>query len=108
MIGPTAGWMVGVGSAHLGLDADDLHVRQPALDRDGHPLASPPPPTGTIIAAQVVDVLGQLESERCLPGDDGGVVERVDERHAGLVGAGVCGRQRRPHRSSPPCSTEAP
>ena len=47
---------------------------------------SPPPPTGTKIAADVAELVAQdLVGDRALAGDDQRIVERVHERQAGLA-----------------------
>ena len=76
----------GVGSARRGLHADHPHVGHERLDGDGDAARQPAPAERHDDARQVVEVLDQLESERALSGDDGGVVERVAERPAVLGG----------------------
>ena len=71
------------------------------------PLASPPPPSGTIDAGEVVEVLDQLESERALAGDDGRVVERVAERPA-VLGRRLLAAAIASSSVAPPSSTVAP
>ena len=48
------------------------------------PPISPPPPTGTSTASSVGHLLGQLEADRALAGDDTGVVEGMDEDEPAL------------------------
>ena len=50
------------------------------------PAASPPPPIGTRTAARSGSVLGDLEPDRALAGDDPVVVVRRDDRQAALRG----------------------
>ena len=49
------------------------------------PDSSPPPPTGAITMSRSGHVVEQLERGRALPGDDARVVERMDQRRAGLA-----------------------
>ena len=48
------------------------------------PEASPPPPIGTTSCLELADLLGDLEPERPLAGDDDRVLERMDEGGARL------------------------
>src|SRR5439155_26531527 len=68
----------------LDLDADHADLRPRRLDRDRDPGGQPAAADGDHDPAQIRDVLEQLEPERPLAGDDVGIVERVDEAHAGL------------------------
>jgi hypothetical protein len=75
------------------LDADHLDVRLGALDRDRHAGAQPAAADGHDDLGQVRHVLEQFEAERALTGDDVGIVERVHEREAALLGPGPRGRE---------------
>ena len=57
-----------------------------ALMAAATPLARPPPPTGTTTAATSRQVLGDLEADRALPGDDPVVVVRRDDGEAAFRG----------------------
>ena len=48
------------------------------------PEASPPPPIGMTTVPKPRQLLGELEPDRALAGDHPLVLERVDERRAGL------------------------
>ena len=73
--------------ARLDLDADHLDRRPGGLHRDRHAAHEPAAADRDDDPREVVDVLQQLEPERPLARDDVGVVERVHEGHARLLGA---------------------
>ena len=72
------------GSAGLDLDADDLHLRALRPDRDRDPADQAASTDGHHDAREVRHLAQQLQPDPALPGDHIGIVERVDELHAGL------------------------
>ena len=75
---------VAVRRAGLDLDADDAHLGPRLLDDAGDPADQPAAAEGDDHRGEVRDVLEQLQAQRRLAGDHVRVVERMDERGAGL------------------------
>ena len=106
--GPVGERAADVRRADRGLDADDPDVGQQRLHGDRHAGGESAAAERHDDARQVGEVVDELQAERALAGDHGGVVERVAERHAALAGP-LRGRRR--HASSseaPPSTTSAP
>ena len=98
-----------VGRGLLGLHADHPHVGPHGLaPRSRCPASSPPPPVPTTIVRDVRALLEDLQADRALPGDDVGVVERVDQDRPGLARRTRAPRPGSRRWCGPSCSTCAP
>ena len=70
----------------LGLHADDRRSGRSAFAAVAMPAIRPPPPIGDDERVDLRLLGEHLERDRALAGDDGEVVERMDEREAALGG----------------------
>ena len=81
--------------ARRGLDADDADLGPQCVERDRDPCREPAAADGDHHGRRPVgELLGELEPERPLAGDDARVLEGVHERGSGLLRAGECERGR--------------
>ena len=83
--GPAGGQRGRVRRGALGLHADHPDVGRQRLDRDRDAGEQPAAAGADDDGAHVRALLEDLQADRALPGDDVGVVERVDEHRAGLA-----------------------
>ena len=89
---PSDHGLVGVRGAPFDLHADHADLGVGPLQCDRHAAGQPAAADGDDHAPEIRDVLQQLEPERGLPGDDGRIIEGVDEGHPLLGRTHVRGR----------------
>ena len=91
---PAGGQRVGERRGALGLDGDDPDVGTAGLDRGRDPGEQSPAAGADDHGGDVRALLEDLQTDRALPGDDVGVLERVDEHRAGALGVLRGGHER--------------
>ena len=91
--GPPSASEPGYAAAPVGLDPDHADVGAQRLDRDRHAGQQAAPAGGHQHGLHLGHLLEDLQAHGALPGDDVGVVERVDEDGTGLLGERLRGGQ---------------